>query len=88
MAQSHSVFSSCFVGSGEFAVKLPGLGGSAAAPVGDVATWKDEQLEQRASLPASDRDRLQPRPSDGVLLYVDNDDFGRVLCLSRSALLW
>ena len=77
VAQSHSFFSSCFVGSGEFAVTLPGLGGSAAAPVGDVTSWKDEQLEQCAALPASDRDRLQPRPSDGVLLYVDNDEFGR-----------
>ena len=77
VAQSHSFFSSCFVGSGEFEVKLPGLGGSATAPVGDVTAWKDEQLEERAALPASDRDRLQPRPSDGVLLYVDNDEFGR-----------
>ena len=74
----HHFFTRCFLGAGDFNATLPGLGGVMDKPVGDISSWIEEQKDEVAAVAKADRDRLQPRTSDGALLFCDNDEFGRV----------
>ena len=70
--------SQCFAT--ELSVQLPGLGLMQSGTTIDcVTTWVDAQSDELANLKASERSKIQPRAADGVYVFCDNDEFGRIL---------